>query len=56
MVTVSLQDYTETDLEFSCLIPQSPVVFGLLYLEFFQRVNDVDYDLQGGGLKIVGFR
>ena len=55
-ITISLQDATETDLEFSCLIPQSRVVFGLLHLEFFQRVNAVDYDLQAGGLKIVGFR
>ena len=55
-ITISLQDATETDLEFSCLIPQSRVVFGLLYLEFFQRVNAVDYDLQAGALKIVGFR
>jgi len=55
-VSVSLQDATETDLELTCVVPESPVVFGLLYLEFFQRVNDVDYHLQAGGLKIVGFR
>lgn len=55
-ITLSLQDATETDLEFSCALPESPTVFGLLYLEFFQRVNAVDYDLQAGGLKIVGFR
>lgn len=55
-ITLSLQDATETDLEFSCALPESPTVFGLLYLEFFQRVNTVDYDLQAGGLKIVGFR
>ncbi len=55
-ITISLQDTTETDLEFYCAIPESPVVFGLLYLEFFQRVNDVDYDLQTEALKIVGFR
>jgi hypothetical protein len=28
----------------------------LLYLEFFQRVNAVDYDLQTRALKIVGFQ
>ena len=55
-ITISLQDATETDLEFSCALPESPNVFGLLHLEFFQRVNAVDYDLQAGGLKIVGFR
>ena len=55
-ITLSLQDATEADLEFNCALPESPTVFGLLYLEFFQRVNDVDYDLQEGALKIVGFR
>lgn len=55
MVSSSLQDSSVTDLEFNCLIPQNPVVFGFLYLEFFQRVNDVDYDLKSNGLKIVGF-
>ena len=55
-ITLSLQDATEADLEFNCALPQSRVVFGLLYLEFFQRVNAVDYDLQAGALKIVGFR
>lgn len=52
--TVFLEDTTKTDLEFSCALPESPNVFGLLHLEFFQRVNAVDYDLQAGGLKIVG--
>ena len=55
-ITLSLQNATEADLEFNCALPESPNVFGLLYLEFFQRVNAVDYDLQAGGLKIVGFR
>ena len=55
-ITISLQDATEADLEFSCALPESPNVFVLLHLEFFQRVNAVDYDLQAGGLKIVGFR
>ena len=55
-ITLSLQDATEADLEFNCALPQSPTVFYLLYLEFFQRVNAVDYDLQAGALKIVGFR
>ena len=55
-ITISLQDATEADLEFSCALPESPNVFVLLHLEFFQRVNDVDYDLQEGALKIVGFR
>ncbi|MFY8069236.1 MAG: hypothetical protein ACOVMG_03985 [Flavobacterium sp.] len=55
-VTVSLQDTSESDMEIHCEIPQSPFVFGLLYLEFFQRVNDVDYDLKVGALKILGFR
>ena len=55
-ITLSLQDATEADLEFNCALPESPTVFYLLYLEFFQRVNAVDYDLQAGGLKIVGFR
>lgn len=55
-ITLSLQDATEADLEFSCALTESPTVFGLLYLEFFQRVNAVDYDLQAGALKIVGFR
>lgn len=52
--TISLEDTTKTDLEFSCAIPSSPVVFGLLHLEYLQRVSEVDYALQGGGLKIVG--
>lgn len=56
LLTLSLKETTETDLEFSCALPESPTVFGLLYLEFFQRINAVDYDLQAGGLKIVGFR
>lgn len=56
VITLSLEEVVETDLEFNCLIPQSPFVFGLLYLEFIQRMNAVDYDLQMGGLKIVGFR
>lgn len=55
-ITLSLQDATEADLEFNCALPQSPTVFYLLYLEFFQRVNAVDYYLQAGALKIVGFR
>ena len=55
-ITLSLQDATEADLEFNCALPESPTVFGLLYLEYFQRVNAVDYDLQAGVLKIVGFR
>jgi len=55
-ITISLQDATEANLEFNCALPESPNVFGLLYLEFFQRVNAVDYDLQAGALKIVGFR
>ena len=55
-ITLSLQNATEADLEFNCALPESPNVFVLLHLEFFQRVNDVDYDLQAGGLKIVGFR
>jgi len=55
-ITLSLQDATEADLEFNCALPESPTVFYLLYLEFFQRVNAVDYDLQAGALKIVGFR
>ena len=55
-ITISLQDATEADLEFNCALPESPNVFGLLYLEFFQRVNAVDYDLQAGALKIVGFQ
>lgn len=55
-ITLSLQDATEADLEFNCALPESPTVFYLLYLEFFQRVNAVDYDLQAGTLKIVGFR
>ena len=55
-ITLSLQDATEADLEFSCALTESPTVFGLLYLEFFQRVNAVDYDLQTRALKIVGFQ
>ena len=55
-ITLSLQNATEADLEFSCALPESPNVFVLLHLEFFQRVNAVDYDLQAGALKIVGFR
>ena len=55
-ITLSLQNATEADLEFSCALPESPNVFVLLHLEFFQCVNAVDYDLQVGGLKIVGFR
>lgn len=55
-ITLSLQDATEANLEFNCALPQSPTVFYLLYLEFFQRVNAVDYDLQAGALKIVGFQ
>lgn len=55
-ITLSLQDTTEADLEFNCALPESPTVFYLLYLEFFQRVNAVDYDLQAGALKIVGFQ
>ena len=55
-ITLSLQNATEADLEFNCALPESPNVFVLLHLEFFQRVNAVDYDLQAGALKIVGFR
>lgn len=55
-ITLSLQNATEADLEFSCALPESPNVFVLLHLEFFQRVNAVDYDLQAGALKIVGFQ
>ena len=55
-ITLSLQNATAVDLEFSCALPESPNVFVLLHLEFFQRVNAVDYDLQAGALKIVGFR
>lgn len=56
IVSLSLQDTSVTALEFNCLIPQSPVVFGFIYLELFQRINDVDYDLKMNGLKIVGFQ
>ena len=56
VLTISLEDAAVQDLEFTCAIPENPVVFGLLHLEYFQRVNDVDYDLHTGGLKIVGFR
>lgn len=56
LLTLSLKETTKTDLEFSCALPSSPNVFGLLYLDYFQRVNNEDYDLQAGALKIVGFR
>lgn len=56
VLTISLEDAAVLDLEFTCTIPENPVVFGLLHLAYFQRVNDVDYDLHTGGLKIVGFR
>lgn len=56
LVSVSLQDHSVSDLELNCVIPQSSVVFGFLYLEFFQRINDVNYDLKTRGLKIVGFQ
>lgn len=54
--TISLQEPDEMDLEFTCTVPERPVVFGLMYLEYIQRVNEEDYDLKTGGLKIIGFR
>lgn len=56
VLTISLQEPGEMDLEFTCAIPDRPVVFGLMYLEYIQRVNEEDYDLKTGGLKIIGFR
>jgi hypothetical protein len=56
VLTISLQEPDEMDLEFTCTVPERPVVFGLLHLEYFQRVNEEDYDLKTGGLKIIGFR
>lgn len=54
--TLSLDDSTPMDLEFSSLVPASPQVFGLLSVRFYQHLSGVDYPLQVGGLKIVGCR
>lgn len=54
VLDVSLDDDLVTDLELTCDLPQSPYVFGLLYVGFFQSINSERYCLKSGGLKIVG--
>ena len=53
VLIVALNDHLTTDLELTCELPQSPVVFGMLYLEFLQKINETNYSLKSGCLKIA---
>lgn len=54
LMVIALYDTVETDVTLHSNVPTWPIVFGLLHFDFIQRLGDVDYTLQTGGMKIVG--
>ncbi|MFY7885063.1 MAG: hypothetical protein ACOVOV_09495 [Dolichospermum sp.] len=52
----SLSSGVEPIIEFTASLPEKPILFGLVYVRFSQKINDQYFSLTGGGIKIIDYK
>jgi hypothetical protein len=52
----SLSSDVEPIIEFTAPLPDKPILFGLVYVRFSQKINDQYFSFTVGGIKIIDYK